>query len=75
MKRFLAAALLVAVTVSTASAWEFLGKDSYDNYNIKCNNGEKWRLVTRDGWWAAPQGSGTFMYKSMEEAAAKVCKE
>lgn len=75
MKKIVIAVLLVATAVSTAFAWDFLGKDSYDNYNIKCNNGDKWRLVTKDGWWAAPQGSGTFMYKSMEEAAKAVCKE
>lgn len=75
MKIIIAALLLVTVAISTAYAWEFLGKDSYDNYNIKCSSGEKWRLVTKDGYWASPQGSGAFMYKSMEEAAKAVCKE
>lgn len=75
MKKVVLAALLIGFAVSSAWAWEFLGKDSYDNYNVRCSNGEEWRLVERDGWWAAPQGSGSYMYKSMAEAASAVCKE
>jgi hypothetical protein len=83
IKKIAIASLLVCssiFTISTAFAWTTTNIEKYSSetiYRIKCDDGVKWTLAKRnsDGWVAAREGSNSYMYKNIDSAARKVCKE